>query len=135
MSLDSRIVSKSFKDISFSFVPHPVTNDMTVLRNEDAIKTAIKNCVFTIPGEKYFNENFGSPIRNSLFDLIDDATASIVSDRIIDTIETYEPRVTNVSVEVEALPDDNAFNIVIFYDIIGEQFPRQDLEFILEATR
>lgn len=135
MPLDSRIVSKSFKDISLSFVPHPVTNDITVLRNEDAIKTSIKNCVFTIPGEKYFNENFGSPIRNSLFDLIDDATASIVSDRIIDTIERYEPRVSNVSVEVEALPDDNAFNVVIFYDIIGEQFPRQDLEFILEATR
>lgn len=135
MPISNRITSKSFKDISFSFTPHPVTNDLTVVRNENAIKTAIKNCVFTLPGEKFFNAEFGSPIRDTLFNLVDDATASVVADTIKSTIETYETRVSNVSVEVEARPDLNAFGVTVFFDIIGETTQTQAISFVLEATR
>ena len=135
MPISNRITSKSFKDISFSFTPHPVTNDLLVVKNEDAIKTSIKNCVFTLPGEKFFNAQFGSPIRDTLFNSIDDATASVVADTIKNTIQLYETRVSNVSVEVESRPDLNAFGVTIFYDIIGDLSSAQAISFILEATR
>ena len=135
MPISNRITSKSFKDISFSFTPHPVTNDLLVVKNEDAIKTSIKNCVFTLHGEKFFNAQFGSPIRDTLFNLIDDATASVVADTIKNTIQLYETRVSNVSVEVESRPDLNAFGVTIFYDIIGDLSSAQAISFILEATR
>ena len=104
-------------------------------KNEDAIKTAIKNCVFTLPGEKFFNAQFGSPIRDTLFNLVDDATASVVADTIKNTIQLYETRVSNVSVEVDSRPDLNAFGVTIFYDIIGDLSSAQAISFILEATR
>ena len=128
-------VSRSFKDISLSFDPHPVTKDLPVLRNERAIVRSVRNLVQTIPGEKFFNAQFGSPIRDTLFNLIDDATASVVADTIKNTIQLYETRVSNVSVEVDSRPDLNAFGVTIFYDIIGDLSSAQAISFILEATR
>ena len=36
-------ISRAFKDINLSFEPHPVTKDLTVLRNENAIKRSVRN--------------------------------------------------------------------------------------------
>ncbi len=63
-------ISRSFKDISLSFKPHPVTGDLPVLKNERAINASIRNIVQTIPGEKFFNEFpilFSLPEKASLY--------------------------------------------------------------------
>jgi len=128
-------VSRAFKDISFSFDPHPVTKDLPVITNERAIARAVRNLVETIPTERYFNSLIGSDIRRSLFDFVDYPTASIIEDQIKIVIENYEPRVENLSVEVDPQPDTNTFNVSVFFDIIGQEFPTQEFSFILEATR
>ena len=51
-------ISRAFKDISLSFEPHPVTNDLPILKNESAIKRSVRNIVQTIPTEKFFNSLF-----------------------------------------------------------------------------
>jgi len=53
-------VSRGFKDLSMSFQNNPLTNDLIALKNENAIARSIRNIVFTVPGEKFFNEDFGS---------------------------------------------------------------------------
>ena len=55
-------ISRSFKDISLSFEPHPVTKDLPVLKNERAIIRSVRNIVETIPTEKFFNSVFGSDV-------------------------------------------------------------------------
>ena len=55
-------VSQGFKDVSMSFKVNPLTNDLIGLKNENAIARSIRNIVFTLPGEKFFNESFGSRI-------------------------------------------------------------------------
>ena len=60
-------ISRSFKDISLSFEPHPVTKDLPVLKNERAIIRSVRNIVETIPTEKFFNSIFGSDVYRSLF--------------------------------------------------------------------
>ena len=86
-------VSRSFKDISLSFDPHPVTKDLPVLRNERAITRSVRNLVQTIPGEKFFNPFLGSDVRGLLFDFIDVATADSIEEEILTTIRNFEPRV------------------------------------------
>ena len=113
-------VSRSFKDISLSFDPHPVTKDLPVLRNERAISRSVRNLVQTIPGERFFNPVLGSQVRRLLFDFIDVATADSIEDEILSTISNFEPRVTNVKVQVEPRPDRNNFNVTVFFDIIGQ---------------
>lgn len=128
-------ISRSFKDISLSFEPHPVTKDLPILRNENAIKRSVRNIVETIPTEKFFNPNFGSDVRGSLFEFVDFGTASIIQNQIEISIRNFEPRVDNVNVEVNPKPDTNEFEVTIFFDIIGQEFPTQEFTFILEATR
>ena len=128
-------VSRSFKDISLSFDPHPVTKDLPVLRNERAISRSVRNLVQTIPGERFFNSILGSGVRRLLFDFIDVATADSIEDEILTTISNFEPRVTNVKVQVEPRPDRNNFNVTVFFDIIGQSLPSQTFSFILEPTR
>ena len=128
-------VSREFKDISLSFSPHPITKDLTILKNENAIKKSVRNLVQTIPTERFFNSVLGSEVRDSLFDFVDFGTASVIQDQISNTIENFEPRVDNVSVEVLPRPETNEFEVTVFFEIVGLDVPTQDFTFILEATR
>tara|TARA_Y100001937_G_scaffold24144_1_gene34711 strand:- start:395 stop:799 length:405 start_codon:yes stop_codon:yes gene_type:complete len=129
-------ISRAFKDINLSFTPHPVTKDLTVLRNENAIKRSVRNIVQTIPSERFFNSILGSDVRDLLFDnFVDFGTASAIEDQIIISIENFEPRVDNLQVNVEPRPDQNEFEVTVSFDIIGQEFPTQDFTFILQAAR
>jgi len=133
--MTERRISRSFKDISLSFVPHPVTKDLQILKNENAIRRSIRNIVETIPTERFFNSLLGSGIRDSLFEFVDFGTASVIQSQILVAIENFEPRVDNVVVEVNPQPDQNSFDVTVIFDIIGQEFPTQEYTFLLEATR
>jgi phage baseplate assembly protein W len=128
-------ISRSFKDISLSFDPHPVTKDLPILVNERAITRSIRNLVETIPTEVFFNPLLGSNVRRSLFEFCDFGTASVIKNEIQTTISNYERRVNNVSVDVNPFPDTNEFEIIVSFDIIGQEFPTQQFSFLLEAVR
>lgn len=128
-------ISRAFKDISLSFDMHPITKDILVLKNEDAIKRSIKNIIQTMPSERFFNPTFGSDVKTSLFEFVDFGTASLLQTQIEIAIDNYEPRVDKVKVEVVPNPDENNFEITVVFDIIGQDFPTQTFNYILEATR
>jgi phage baseplate assembly protein W len=128
-------ISRSFKDISLSFEPHPVTKDLPILKNENAIRRSVRNIVETIPTERFFNSLLGSDIQRSLFEFVDYGTASMIQNQIEISINNFEPRVNNVIVEVDPIPDSNTFNVNVIFDIIGQEFPTQEYSFLLEATR
>ena len=112
-----------------------MTNDILVLKNADAIKKSVRNIVQTIPSERFFNPIFGSEVKNSLFEFVDFGTASLLENQILIAIENYEPRVDNVQVDVDPRADQNAFEITISFNIVGQEVPPQQFSFILEATR
>ena len=128
-------VSQGFKDISMTFQANPLNQDLIVLKNENAIARSVRNIVFTVPGEKFFQENFGSRISESLFENIDEVSALEIKDEITESINRFEPRVKLIS--VDAIPDyaGNAFNVLIVYELIGIDTPAQQLEFVLQSTR
>ena len=128
-------VSRSFKDISLSFEPHPVTKDLAILKNERAIIRSVRNIVENIPTERYFNSSLGSEVRSSLFDNVDFATVGIIRDDIINAIENFEPRVSNVQVDIDPEFDNNSLEVTVIFDIVGQDLPTQEYTFILEATR
>ena len=128
-------VSRSFKDISLSFDPHPITKDLPVLKNANAIRRSVRNLVQTIPGERFFNPLLGSSVNESLFDLYDFGTSTLIEQELITTLDHFEPRVANVQVQVDPRPDQNNFDVTIFFDIVGQELPSQEFSFILEATR
>ena len=127
--------SRAFKDISLSFKKHPVTNDVTVLRNEDAIKKSVQNLVRTHIGERFFNELLGSSIENSLFELVGEDIGASLEEEIDTLIENFEPRVRTTKIDVNTEQDYNGLYITIKYNIVGLPFPTQTLEFLLQPSR
>lgn len=128
-------ISRGFKDISLSFKRHPVTNDIIVLKNEDAIKRSVQNLVRTIAGEVFFNSLIGSRVTESLFELANSAFLEPIQTEIETTLLNFEPRIRLERVEVDAQPDQNALNVSIIYDIVGLEFPTQNITFVLQPTR
>ena len=128
-------VSRGFKDISMTFQANPLNSDLIAIKNENAIARSVRNIVFTLPGEKFFNPDFGSRISKVLFENIDDITSSIIVDEITQSIRNYEPRVELINVEAFPNFDNNQFDVNITYEIIGAEVPIQELQFALQPTR
>lgn len=128
-------ISRSFKDISSSFQVNPLTNDLLTIKNETAISRSIRNLVLTAPGERFFQNNLGCSATRSLFENLTESTAITIKDEIENTINNYEPRVKLISVEVNPKYDENAYDVVIRYNIIGIEALPQQLSFALQPTR
>jgi len=128
-------VNSGFKDLSMTFQANPINYDLIALKNETAIARCIRNLVLTYPGERFFNENLGSKVSRSLFENIDEMSASIVKDEIETTIQNYEPRVDLIDVIVVPNYDNNEFNVTVNYKIIGINVLPQQLSFALQPTR
>ena len=128
-------VKQGYKDLSMSFKSNPLNDDLIGLKNQSAIARSIRNIVFTLPGEKFFDSDFGSEVSATLFENIDDVSAITIRDEIEYIINTYEPRVKLLNVDSKANYDNNEFNVMITYQIIGSDTPPQDLEFVLLPSR
>ena len=128
-------ISRAFKDISLSFNKHPVTNDVAVLKNEDAIKKSVVNLCRTRLNERFFNELLGTSIENSLFETNLDDIASFLEREISVLLKNYEPRITLRNVIIDSLVDSYELQIRIEYEITGLPFPTQNIEFLLQPTR
>ena len=128
-------VKQEFKDVSMSFKVNPLNDDLIALKNSSAIARSIRNIVFTRPGEKFFNPNFGSRVSESLFENVDNSSAIVIRDEIRNSIKNFEPRVKLLNVFVRPNSQFNEMNVTIEYEIIGIDIPPQQLEFVLLPTR
>jgi phage baseplate assembly protein W len=118
-----------------TFQINPLNTDLVALKNESAIARSVRNLVLTVPGEKFFNQNLGSSISQSLFENIDEISSSIIKSEIENTIRNYEPRVNLIDVIVSPNYDNNEYNVTINYRIVGIDVLPQQLSFALQPNR
>ena len=118
-----------------TFQSNPLNDDLIAIKNENAIARSLRNIVFTRPGEKFFNESFGSRISESVFENIDSITATIITDEIRESITNYEPRVKLDSVNTFPDYQNNSFDVTIKYNVVGSEIPTQELQFVLQSSR
>lgn len=128
-------VSRGFRDISLSFTRHPITNDITILRNEDAIKKSVINLVRTSINERFFNSLLGTSVGNTLFELNNNDSGDFLEDEIEVLLKNFEPRVEVSRVRADSQVDSNNIFVQIEYDIVGLPVPLQRVEFLLQPTR
>ena len=126
-------VSRSFQDLANSFAKNPVTRDLIVLKNANAIKQAMKNLVLTSPGEKLFQSEVGSKVYQLLFEPLDAFTVDTLQDEITNTLRNFEPRVEVISVEITALDDYHELRVDVEYRIVGQPLT-QTIDFILQRA-
>jgi len=128
-------ISRKFKDISLSFARNPVSNDIMVLNNADAIKKSVVNLVRTRLGDRFFNSLIGTSVENSLFELQSATLSRRLETEIETLLKNFEPRISLSQVKASYPDESNDLNIVIQYNIIGLTIPPQTVDFLLQPTR
>ena len=106
------------QDLDILFRKHPQTGDVVVRTDAEAVKRSVRNIILTNHYERPFKPGFGGSIRDLLFELTSDRKIRKVRDRLINIIESFEPRVTNVQVGINDV-DNNSVNIQVYYTIIN----------------
>jgi phage baseplate assembly protein W len=123
--------SRSFSDLSINFSRNPFTDDLSVVKNDNSIKQAVKNLILTAPGEKPFQPLVGSSVTSLLFEPLDGFTADSIKDEITTTINQYEPRVRLTNCSVTPIYENNKLNVSIEYQIVGLPIV-ETIEFVLQ---
>jgi phage baseplate assembly protein W len=125
---------RSWSDLDLDFKPHPVTGDIVVKRNVEAIKRSVRNLIQTNEHERPFHPEIGSNIRGVLFDLIAPTTAVVLQSSIRQVLNNYEPRIKLIDIKVVADSDRNGYHVTIAFEPIN--IPEAvTIEFFLERLR
>lgn len=126
---------QTFKDFNFNFKPHPVTEDLQVVKDSADIKQSIKSLLLTRRGERLFNSDLGTSLSDLLFEPLDFGTAALIRDEIYQVIGTYESRINIRELNVDVNADDNGYDIELEYTIVGRSDLQNNIEFFLESSR
>lgn len=123
-----------YSDFDLSFIKHPNTKDVTILKDIDAVKQSVKNLVLTGRGERPFQPLLGSNIRKLLFEPVDEFTALDIEEQVRTTLDNFEPRIKILDLQVISEPDNNRFKLSLEFQMITN-LARGDLTFYLERIR
>lgn len=130
VSKKASIYSDFHKDLTLS----PVSNDIALLKDEEAVKEAIRNLLLTDPGERPMQPNLGGGIRGLLFENMTPGVLKLIQDRVETTIKTFEPRARLIDVTVATTFDENQVGVRVQFYIVNSQQPIE-LDVILERIR
>lgn len=126
--------TRTFVDLDLNFTPHPVTGDIVVRLDENAIKRSVRNLILTKNYERPFHSEIGSQATALMFENADAFTETVIRQTIVDTIITFEPRVELIDVGVLFRPDNNSADVRIDFRILNT-FTPVTMELVLERTR
>lgn len=123
---------QTFKDLSIAFKPHPVTGDLVTKKDTAAIRQAVSNLLYTRKTERFFDSQLGSNLQNLLFEPLNSITAGLISEEITDLLSVYEPRISIEEIEVSADYNQDGFNVLLSFVIVGRNDEPTSLDLFLE---
>ena len=139
-------LKKIYSDLDLSFNRNPVTGDIAISYDEQAILRSVRNLLLTNFYERPFQPDLGSNLTGLLFENTSAAMESIITREIKDCITNYEPRVTfdesfdsftgkkNEPIVVKMNSDENGYNVSLTFYIANNTSPTT-LNLLLKRTR
>lgn len=125
---------KQYRDLDLSLALHPIRKDIIPLKDDRAIRNAVKNLLLTNFYERPFNHGIGANLRALLFEPADAITRMAIEDNVRRTIQDHEPRVKILGVRVNNLEDQNAYNLLVRF-LIKEYDTEEEVEIVLRRIR
>jgi len=126
---------QAYTDFDLAFRANPVTGDVALKKNEQAVKQSVLNILLTKRGERPFDPNFGSNITSQLFENFDPIVKQLIDDDIRSALRNYEPRVRVLNVDVDARPDQNSIDISVEFEIQSPEQTVTTVNFSVERLR
>tara|TARA_B100001109_G_scaffold122467_1_gene99775 strand:+ start:809 stop:1231 length:423 start_codon:yes stop_codon:yes gene_type:complete len=122
-----------YSDIDIFFQAHPISGDITVKKDSDAVKRAVRNILLTNDYERPFKPNFGANLRAQLFELKGVGAKKRIKEDIIDALTSLEPRITGIDISILE-NDTNTVDVRISY-IIRNGLVRDGVDFTVSRVR
>ena len=132
---DSDRVVKEYVDLDLFFGKKSSNSDIQDLTNVKAVKRSIKNLILTNHYEKPFHPEIGSGVRDILFENMTPLTSIILSKKVQDVIENYEPRARLVGVKARPDLDRNIYEMTIEFYVVNAPTELQTVDVFLERLR
>ncbi len=117
------MATNRYIDLDLDFKKHPVTKDIVVLKDENAVKRALRNLVLMNHYDVRFHPEIGTGVRALLFDVVSPAHSISLRKIISDAIKNFEPRVELLDVQVIARLTHNEYDVTIRFRVINTQEP------------
>lgn len=127
----SIVSSTIYKDVSSSFI-NPISGDVLASTDIDSVKNSIRNIVLTPIGTRAFFPDFGSRVGDLLFELADITTQVAIETEISECILNFEPRVSELKVDVKDQSEQNAYFVTLTFSM---DYVVGTIEFILNRIR
>ena len=124
--------SAGYSDFDINFVDHPISGDIAIKRDSDAIKRSVRNIILTNHYERPFKPNFGANIRRLLFENIGVGITNKTAKKIAKALMILEPRISNVRFDIQNV--GNEMKVTIYYRIVNTE-RQQDIEFTISRVR
>ena len=134
---DQSIVARerTYTDFDFPFRANPVTGDVGIKKDVEAVKQSVINILLTSPGERPFDPLFGCDIRSQLFENYDPILEAILDEQIRTSLRNYEPRVEVLNVAVSGRPDNNKVDITVEIEIQSPEVVATSVNVTIERLR
>ena len=126
---------RQYKDLDLFFDKKNVSKDITKLTDIAAVKRSIRNLVLTNHYEKPFHPEIGSGVRDMLFEPMSLLTAHVLTRKIEDVIENFEPRAKIIGVLAQPNLDRNEYQVTINFFVLNAPTELVDLTLFLERLR
>ncbi len=123
-----------YTDFKKNLEVSPLSQDLTIFKDEDAVKESIRNLLLTDRGERLMQPNIGGNLRAMLFENITPGVLVLIEDQVRTTLSLHEPRAEIIDVQVTSNYDDNVVNIRVQFYILNNQQPIS-VDVFLERTR
>lgn len=112
-----------YSDFRTDFAINPVSSDLAVVRNEEAVKASIRNLLMTDKGERLFQPELGSNLRTMLFEPLTPDTIILIRQMVKDTINDHEPRANLIDVQVTGALDEGSVQITVIFNVVNVERP------------
>ena len=127
--------SRQYTDLDLFFGKKNSDSDISKVTDVQAVKRSIRNLVLLNHYEKPFHPEIGSGVRDMLFELMTPTTAVILTRKIEDVINNFEPRARLVAVRAFPDLDNNAYNVSVEFYVLNTPTELVDLTILLERLR
>ena len=132
----ARVVSKKkpWSDLDLSLKIHPIRKDIIPLKDDAAIKNAVKNLLISNFYDRPFAPDKGANLKGLLFEPNDPITRISMREQIRAVIKKYEPRVAVQKIDISDTNNENGYRIVVSFRI-KEYDSNESVEIILRRLR
>ena len=115
--------TRTFTDFNLLFSKHPVSNDLNVKTNEDAVKSSLRNLISTKNYERPFHPEIGCQVHSLLFENFTPVTVQTMKRSIFEVVRKFEPRVTILDIKIMDRQDENRIDLDIIFKLTNSDRP------------